>query len=121
MYDRPLESGEVAQNYEAGLQNSPPVAEDVSALINEDGEVGDHYDTPEYYLQDPTVLPLNLSVISLLVVDLDTEEGFPGFDAETEVIPSEVYIESLPSRGDLFTISGQTICCVPSTLCDIAP
>lgn len=113
MYDRPLGSGEVAQNYEAGLQNSPPVAQDISAVINEDGEVGDHYDTPEYYLQDPMVPPLNLSTISLLVVDLDTEDGFPGFDAEREVVPSEVYIESLPSKGELFSISGQTISCVP--------
>lgn len=113
MYDRPLNSSEVAQNYEAGLQNSPPVAEDISAAINEDGEVGDHYDTPEYYLQDPMVPALNLSVISLVVVDLDAEEGFPGFDSEAEFVPSMVAIESLPSRGALFDISGQAIDHVP--------
>lgn len=81
--------------------------------MNEDGEVGDHYDTPEYYLQDPMMATLNLSLIFLVVVDLDAEEGFPGFDSEEEILPSIVFMESLPSRGELFDLSGQAIGDVP--------
>lgn len=113
MYVRALNSTEVAQNYEAGLENSPPVAEDIAAIINEEGEIGDNYDNPAYYMQDPTVPTLNLSSISLVVVDLDAQEGFPGFDAEMQSVPNKVTIERLPSRGQLFEFSGKAISSVP--------
>lgn len=117
MYSRPLNSSEVARNYDAGLQNSPPLAGDITISINEDGEVGDHYRTPEYYLQDPTVPTLNLSTIYMTVEDLDDEEGFPGFNA-SEARPAVVAIESLPSRGTLFDINGNEIDFVPWNITD---
>lgn len=113
MYTRPLSGAEVTQNFHAGLENSPPIAEDIVVTINEDGEIGDHYDTPSLYLQDPMVPALNLPVILLLATDIDQQEGFPGFDAEVEQVPTSVYIASLPSRGTLYDIDGQAIQNVP--------
>lgn len=113
MYNRPLSDREVTQNFQAGLENSPPIAEDVVVIINEDGEIGDHYDTPSLYLQDPMVPALNLAVILLAATDLDQQEGFPGFDAGVELVPSSVYIASLPSRGTLHDINGQAIQNIP--------
>lgn len=112
MYNRALSEAEVMQNFDAGLENSPPVAEDIVITINEDGEIGDHYDTPALYLQDPMVLALNLPVILLLATDIDQQVGFPGFDAEKLVLP-DVYIDSLPSKGTLHDVYGQPIKHVP--------
>lgn len=108
MYNRILSHSEIMNNYDAGLENSPPVAEDIVATINEDGEIGDHYDTPALYLQDPMVSTLNLSIIYLLATDIDQQDGFPGFDAAQRVL-SDVYIASLPSRGTLYDVDGYVI------------
>lgn len=113
MHNRAINSSEVAQNYASGLDNSPPVAGNITAIINEDGEVGDHYDTPEYYLRDPSVPTLNLSTISLVVSDLD-EEGFPGFDQSPP--PASVFVESLPARGTLYDVYGEEIHYVPRNI-----
>lgn len=116
MYNRPLSDSEVTQNFHAGLENSAPVAEDIVIAINEDGEIGDHYDTPSLYLQDPMVPALNLSVILLRATDIDQQEGFPGFDTGVELVPPNVYIASLPSKGTLHDIDGQAIQNVPHTV-----
>lgn len=113
MYNRPLSEGEVTQNFHAGLENSPPVAEDIIVTMNEDGEIGDHYDIPSLYLQDPMVPALNLPIILLLATDMDQEEGFPGFDTGVEIVPPSVYIASLPSKGTLHDIDGQAIQSAP--------
>lgn len=113
MYNRPLSDTEVTQNFDAGLENSPPIAEDVVVIINEDGEIGDHYDVPSLYLQDPMVPALNLPVILLVAEDIDQQVGFPGVDAGVELVPPSVYVASLPSRGTLHDINGQAIRNVP--------
>lgn len=113
MYNRTLTENEVTQNFDAGLENSPPVAEDLVVTINEDGEIGDHYDTPALYLRNPMVLALNLSTIHLLATDVDQQEGFPGFDPADQAILPDVYIESLPSKGTLYNIYGEAIEEVP--------
>lgn len=113
MYNRPLNGSEVAQNYDAGLAHSPPVAEDIPVTIWEDGEIGDHYDNPGLYAQDPMVSASNLSIISLLVVDMDQTEGFPGFVEGAENLVAAVFIDGLPSRGTLFDIDGQEITVIP--------
>ena len=112
MYNWPLNDSQVMQNFNAGLEESPPVAEDVTVTINEDGEIGDHYDTPEFYLQNPTVPVLSLPVIHLQVTDVDQQEGFPGFSAEQQQVRPAVFIDSLP-RGTLFDVDGQMITKVP--------
>ena len=113
MYNRSLSDREVMQNFNAGLENSPPVAEDIVITINEDGEIGDHYDDPALYVQDPMVPALNLSVVRLRVTDIDQQEGFPGFDEGDNLVLHEVYIASLPSRGTLYDFNGQPIEEVP--------
>lgn len=113
MYNRPLSGGEIMRNNIAGLENSPPIAEDIVITINEDGELGDHYEDPALYLQDPMVPALNLSGIRLQATDIDQQEGFPGFDAEEKLLLPEVYIASLPQRGTLYDFDGQRIEEVP--------
>lgn len=113
MYSRPLSDSEVKQNFHSGLENSPPIAEGIIVTINEDGETGDDYDTPSFYLQDPMVPALNLPVILLLATDIDQQQGFPGLDIGDELEPPSVYIASLPSRGTLYDIDGQAIQNVP--------
>lgn len=113
MYNRPLNGSEVTQNYDAGLAHSPPVAEDFSVTIWEDGEIGDHYDNPGLYAQDPMVPASNLSTISLLVVDMDQTEGFPGSVEGAENLVAAVFIDGLPSRGTLFDNDGQEITVIP--------
>ncbi len=49
IYTRVLTDTEIEQNYAAGLPKSSPVVFDAAITINEDGEVGDHYDDPSYY------------------------------------------------------------------------
>ncbi len=46
IYTRVLTDEEVQQNYAAGLQKPIPVVFNAAITINEDGEVGDHYDNP---------------------------------------------------------------------------
>lgn len=112
MYNWPLNDSQVMQNFNAGLEDSPPVAEDITVTINEDGEIGDHYDTPDFYLQNPTVPVLSLPIIYLQVTDVDQQEGFPGVSAEQDQVFPDVFINSLP-RGALFDIDGQVITKVP--------
>lgn len=113
MYNRTLSEIEVAQNFDAGLEDSPPVAEDVVVIIDEDGEIGDHYETPALYLRNPMVVALNLSIIYLLATDVDHQEGYPGFDPGEQVMLPDVYIDSLPSRGTLYNVYGEAIERVP--------
>lgn len=112
MYNWPLTDSQVMQNFNAGLEDSPPVAEDITVTINEDGEIGDHYDTPGFYVRNPTVPVLSLPIIYLQVTDVDQQEGFPGFSAEQEQVFPDVFINSLP-HGALFDIDGQMITKVP--------
>lgn len=113
MYKRPLTGSEVAQNYDAGLGHSPPVAEDISVTIWEDGEIGEHYDNPGLYAQNPMVSASNLSIIYLLVVDLDQTEGFPGFVEGAKNLAAAVFIDGLPSRGMLSDIDREESTVIP--------
>lgn len=116
MYTRPLTANEVLQNFEAGLANSPPVAEDIAVTIFEDGESEGHYNNPEFYLRKPTVAAVDLPIIHLLVYDLDQQEGFPGFNSGEEPMLPDVRIESIPLDGALFDVDGFMISDVPHTV-----
>ena len=107
LYNRTLGEGEVLQNFEAGLGNIAPVAEDVSVFINEDGATDQEY---------PVVAPEDLPTIVLLVTDMDEEVGFPGFNGAREPVPPEVFIDSLPNRGTLYDLNGTAISAVPHQL-----
>lgn len=112
MYNWPLNDSEVMQNFNAGLENSAPVAEDIKVTINEDGEIGGYYDTPGFHQQNHTVSVFSLPIIYLQVTDVDQQEGFPGFDTEEERLLPDVFINSLP-RGTLFDVDAQMITKVP--------
>lgn len=104
MYNRTLDESEVFQNFQAGLGNTTPVAEDITVVINEDGATDDEY---------PVVASEDLPMIVLSVTDMDQEVGFPGFDEAREPVPPYVYIDSLPNRGTLYDLNGTAISAVP--------
>ncbi|CAM9241370.1 unnamed protein product, partial [Phaeothamnion confervicola] len=99
VYPRLLNATEISRNFAAGLANSLPVAHDVSAVVNEDGEIGDHYNDPAFYTR--LVPPLELATLALNPADQDTEpDFFPTYEALAP--PTEAFVASLPANGVLF-------------------
>ncbi|CAM9918792.1 unnamed protein product, partial [Phaeothamnion confervicola] len=115
-YSRALNETEVWLNYLAGLPDSLPVVSAVSVKISEDGEVGDHYDDPAFYLN---VVPFDsLTGISLDVSDMEDTEGWPSNEegwTETDEAPT-VYVASKPAAGTLYDSSGAAVATVPHAL-----
>ncbi|CAM9753424.1 unnamed protein product, partial [Discosporangium mesarthrocarpum] len=109
IYTRTLNNSEVLRNFEAEIGNSVPIVANISVTINEDGETGNHYDEPEYYLAD--VPFTDLPVISLGVYDADHDQGNPNIDKELPL--PRIFVLSLPAKGNLYNISGTPISYVP--------
>ena len=109
MYNRTPNKSEVLQDSDAGLANTPPVAEDITVIVNEDGATQDEYENPAVYLNNPMIPALDLPIIVLSVTDMDQQFGFPGFDASAEPALPRIFIDSLPSRGTLFDFNGTAI------------
>lgn len=107
IYKKALQSDEVLQNYLAKLPNSVPLVTDMAVTIQEDGEVGSHYDTPEWYLEEVPVS--DLVTVSLNAVDVDEDPSYINFDSDDD--PMKVYITSLPpsDRVKLYQMNGQEI------------
>lgn len=113
VYGWSLNDTEVWQNFDAGLADSPPVAEDIAITINEDGANGEYYDAPEIYLRDPMISALKLPIIFLLATDMDQEQWYPGFDGTKEPVLPAVFVDSLPLSGELFDVRGNAITNIP--------
>ena len=119
MYSRTLKESEVLQNFDAGLANTPPVADDITVIMNEDGATQDEYENPAMYMNDPMIPAVDLPIIVLSVTDMDQQFGFPGFDPSAEPALPRVFVDSLPSRGTLFGFNGTAIIHAPHQVpCD---
>ena len=119
MYNRTLKESEVLQNFAAGLANTPPVADDITVIMNEDGATQDEYENPAVYMNDPMIPAVDKPIIVLSVTDMDQQFGFPGFDPSTKPALPRVFIDSLSCRGTLFDFNGTDMVHAPHPVpCD---
>lgn len=113
IYDRKLEASEVSANYAAKLPQSAPLARDVAATVNEDGERdagGQLGSAPEAY-GAPLAAEL-LATVALDAVDADDASDSPNYDGASF---AKVYVASLPEGGGaLFQTDGAAIEAVPA-------
>jgi hypothetical protein len=116
LYGRALTAAEVSGNYAAALPNSAPAVTAVSFTVEEDGEDGDHYSSPEYYL---TEVPLSdLAALTLpTAYDFESDVGNAIGYSVTNPLPL-LHLASLPTRGTVYDSSGAAITAVPHTLAD---
>ena len=114
LYNRTLSAVEVAQNYAARVPNSRPLARAANHTVQENGEVGSHYDTPAFYLSP---VPVDeLVVLDLVAVDGDLEPASPNYNAAAPLSPPQLYLASLPGEGTLYHLNGSAITEVPTLL-----
>ena len=114
VYDKSLSEEAILTNYEAKLSDSLPVVVSSTLYINEDGMVGDHYDTPAYYLND---VPFDeLSSIRLYLYDLDQSAISPNYGDSLSQGRDSVQLLSLPTKGILYDLSGNIITSVPHVI-----
>jgi hypothetical protein len=116
LYTRVLNDSEIYSNYLAGLTNSPPAVFDANITIPEDGEFGDHYSTPAYYLSEvPFSDLINISLPAPYDAELDSSKAHQ-YDPTSR--PPSVYISTLPQadRGRLYLTDGSTMSTLPHQL-----
>ena len=120
MYNRIiLKEIEVLHNFDAGLVNTSPVADDIMVIMNEDGATQDEYENPAVYMNDPVIPAVDKPIIVLSVTDMDQQFGFPGFDPLTKPALPRVFIDSLSCRGTLFDFNGTDMVHAPHQVpCD---
>src|SRR6056297_329866 len=108
LYNRVLSPEEVAQNYAARVPNSPPIVQDASHVVQENGEVGSHYDTPEFYLSP---VPVDeLVSLTLVVLDGDHDPSSPSYNASASPITFPgLCLATLPANGTLYFMNGTAI------------
>lgn len=110
IYSRNLTAAEVQQNYQARVPNCRPLALNITRPVQRDGEVGTHYDTPEFYLESVPVL--ELPTLPLLAVDADEDPGSPNYYLAAP--PFSILLTSLPSKGTLYFLNGTEITAAPA-------
>ena len=109
MWSPALSASETFSRYEAGSPNSRPVAHDVVARIQQNGEVGDHSSDPSFY--STKIASAELAIITLLPYDYDD------VNAATEDEMVRAQITSLPSNGGtLYLTNGTEISTVPTEI-----
>lgn len=108
IHNETLLEPEVRSRYSAGILNSNPVVFDAIVGIAEDGEAGDHYETPEAYLQG--FPESELQSIPLAYYDSDSDPTTPNFDNVTN---PRMFISRLPLIGHLVNESGEDVVSVP--------
>ncbi|KAG5187969.1 hypothetical protein JKP88DRAFT_275928 [Tribonema minus] len=113
MYGKELTAEEITANFKAALPNSPPYVANVSFTISEDGELGSHYDTPEYYLAEVPVA--DLATFTLPAYDLESDPAAT-FVYNATNPPPVLYLTSLPSVGLLYDSQGAVIDTFPHQL-----
>ena len=108
LYNRSLTLAEVRQNYAARVPNSRPVVLPAIHVVQENGEVGTHFDTPEFYLSP---LPVDeLVVLTLEVLDGDHDPASPNYNASTLATTMPLlYLATLPANGTLYYLNGTAI------------
>ncbi|KAM3568056.1 hypothetical protein VYU27_009811, partial [Nannochloropsis oceanica] len=108
LYSRVLSPAEVTQNYNARVPNSRPIALAATHIVQENGEVGTHYDTPEYYLAPVPVS--ELVILTLEVLDGDHDTSSPNYNSSIQVMTMPLfYLATLPTRGTLYYLNGTAI------------
>lgn len=108
IHNEALERTEVFSRYSARLPTSTPVVRDNTVGVAEDGELGDHYEAPESYLQ---VFPESeLQLVPLDVYDSDNDPATPNYDNNTS---PRVFVSTLPFPGTLVNSSGEDIVSAP--------
>jgi hypothetical protein len=110
IYNRSLSAAEVLQNYRAGLIDSVPVASNATVMVQQNGEVGSHYDTPAFYLSPVPVL--DLANLTLTATDADRDPHSPNYANSRAA--TQFYISGLPSKGTLYHMNGTNISSVPT-------
>ena len=114
VHNRALTETEVSQAYASKLANSLPVPSSFTVTVQEDGEVGSHYDTPDFYTTEVPVL--ELATVNLKVFDADEDPSYINYD--TSDSPMLVYISRLPpaSLATLYQYDGAEITSVPTAV-----
>lgn len=108
IHNETLNRAEVFSRYSARIPISTPVVRDSIVGVAEDGELGDHYETPESYLQ---VFPESeLQLVPLDVYDSDNDPATPNYDNNTS---PRVFVTTLPFPGTLVNSSGEDIVSAP--------
>ncbi len=100
IYPRILTAAEIQQNYASGLPAPIPVVFDSSITINEDGEVGDHYDDPTYYWEPVPTLDLQTFTLPNAYC-ASTDENSLAYDVNA--VDPVIYISSIPSKGEFYS------------------
>lgn len=90
-----------------GIADSTPVVYDSTVSVAEDGEVGDHYEEPEFYLQE--IPGVDLHQVPLDVYDADNDLTTPNYK---EILP-RVFVDTFPFPGLLFDSVGDIIVSTP--------
>lgn len=99
--------------YSSGSTNSTPNIYDSTVDIMEDGELGDHYDEPEYY-RGPFP-PAELRQIPLSFSDADRNPVTPNYN---NLYP-KIFVYALPNRGFLVTSSGEEVISTPFEVLEV--
>lgn len=108
MYPRALSSVEILQNLNAGIPNSLPVVTSFTAIINEDGIVGNHYADPQYFSQPVPVF--ELASIQLVATDLDDTTMSPDYrNTSTGLVIQIVDVPDASTGGTLYRLDGTAI------------
>ncbi|KAG5187967.1 hypothetical protein JKP88DRAFT_275926 [Tribonema minus] len=115
LYARALTAEEITANFKALWPNNAPSVADVAFTVNEDGEAGDHYDTPEYYL---SAVPFaDLAVLTLPAYDFEADAAANNvtavYNASNPVIA--YYVAAAPLAGTLYDSAGAAIVASLST------
>lgn len=107
IHNETLNSTEVLSRYATRIRHSTPIVRNTTVDVAEDGENGDHYEEPEFYLQ---VFPHSeLQLIPLDVYDSDNDPATPNFDYTNP----RVFVSALPYPGYLVNSSDEIIVHVP--------
>lgn len=102
IYIGKLSAERILAIFNEGVVESDVFVYNQTVQLAEDGEDGDHYDTPEYYLQE---IPWDeLYSINIDAYDADNERSNPNYPLN---IPApKVFVTSIPLTGELINSSG---------------
>lgn len=106
IYNTTLSSDDIRNRIKAGVPNSLPIPLAHTAYVQENGEVGDHSNYPEFY---QTPIPSSqLAIIALTLYDFDNQPVCPNF-ANNKLFPPSVMVAVLPKQCLLYREDGSTI------------
>jgi hypothetical protein len=113
MYDYSLDAAQVLQNYNARLPDSTPVAVDSTGSVNEDGMSAAKRKDPSVYADG--INDDQLDWVTLDAVDQDEDSSYPNYnESDRARRPMKVYLNSLPSRSQVYDYFGVELTSVPA-------